>query len=1384
MSAQAHAGHTPQLDLLPTDATGTAPLATHVAINHGDWFDPGTWASGTVPGEGAIVQIPDGVAVSYDGASDAGLFIVRVDGALSFNAEDGQATKMVVDTIVTAPGSILKINAADDTDGTVDIVFDEGQPAAHAAHFTTGTPGDGVMGRFTWDPEQLSLGLVAGGDVEIRGQTVDAGLNLAVSPSAGDTQLIFDSDGGDFGWQPGHLITIGDTGYLGRGEDGSLISQNEVRTITDVQIVDGKMIVSIDQALDFDHDGRLDPTTGEELTGYVGNVSRNVTFSSAAADQNGDGIPEDGISLGQPLDAGEHYVTERGHIMFMHNDDVTVSHTSFLGLGRTDKTREIDDFKIGGIGNNRLFDDNGTQGVFEPGVDVEIETPADQIVNQRGRYAVHIHEARKGDGHDDDANEFPGGHTGHGVIGPCPETGGSICHCGDSDHSDHGAMGPCPETGGAICHCDDQDGDGTPDHLDDDYFDGAWIEGIAVFGSPGWGLVQHSSDAVLKDNVVYGVSGSAYVAESGDETGRWEGNLAMNSYGKGHFYGYEDSSDFNENGGGEGNGFYLKARAIEVVDNVAQSSARAGFFYHNNGTVLRDTPTDDLDVDGFAHGLDFVDAEDVPIRTFEGNEAIGAEHGIRIVTDPLDAMRKFSDAYSHFKDFTGWELDEAGVSITYSSKYVFEDFLLLGTEEKVSQSAVQDGNIGFFLKASVADITILNSHVEYFENSVHNWTQVGNRQEYRRGYWDPKGPSGYQWTPEYEGMGSVEGIENPMHNLWNTNLVGVTASNLSSSFFRAPAVSVETDPGVTEKMRGTIRFHEDADSFTPGVEIELLGDSRDGALVALWREDLANHPDQAAILANHIPLAYQESRYLSKVFVSDTEQIKRQNYLDYEPNINADIWSGTVLEFAKEDSLGRQVFLYEDFSPLAPAQTNRAVTTNERLIFTKEMIGNVLKTDGFYRVGGISDVKFVIMKMAFTDRLSGEIEAQSFLVALDLSWPVPKGARDNGIVHLGDDLIVAEQYRVFRDGVLVSGRAPIVLSDAPPESLDGTNNWITGAFTTELSDDLRLGALSDTLDAGGGDDIVRGFAAADYLNGEAGNDQLFGGNGWDRLNGGEGDDLLDGHYQRDFLNGGAGNDILFGGFGRDDLDGGDGDDSLEGGNGTDDLVGGAGNDLLIGGAGKDTLNGGAGNDIMDGGAGQDRLLGDIGDDVLLGSGGKDTLFGGDGDDMLDGGAKADQLFGGAGQDQIAGGTGRDNLFGGDGDDHLEGQAGHDLLLGESGTDTLFGGAGDDTLEGGDGADILLGGTGKDRMTGGQGADRFVFEESPGMDVITDFEDGVDAIEFMIEAFGFEDLDVLQDGDDAVVSHAGGSVRLLDVNALNLDASDFEFGTSPLSPMGP
>ncbi|MDP5219766.1 Calx-beta domain-containing protein [Ruegeria sp. 2205SS24-7] len=91
--------------------------------------------------------------------------------------------------------------------------------------------------------------------------------------------------------------------------------------------------------------------------------------------------------------------------------------------------------------------------------------------------------------------------------------------------------------------------------------------------------------------------------------------------------------------------------------------------------------------------------------------------------------------------------------------------------------------------------------------------------------------------------------------------------------------------------------------------------------------------------------------------------------------------------------------------------------------------------------------------------------------------------------------------------------------------------------------------------------------------------------------------------------------------------------------------------------------------------------------------------------------------------------GANYLIGTNGKDGIRGFGGNDTIVGLAGNDNLVGDFGNDVLLGGIGADRLVGGGGNDRMTGGFGADTFVLTWGMGKDRVTDFNHGVDRLDF-------------------------------------------------------
>ncbi len=295
---------------------------------------------------------------------------------------------------------------------------------------------------------------------------------------------------------------------------------------------------------------------------------------------------------------------------------------------------------------------------------------------------------------------------------------------------------------------------------------------------------------------------------------------------------------------------------------------------------------------------------------------------------------------------------------------------------------------------------------------------------------------------------------------------------------------------------------------------------------------------------------------------------------------------------------------------------------------------------------------------------------------------------------------------------------------------------------------LKGTAEADSLDALGGNDVVRGYDGADSLNGGAGDDTLRGEAGDDVLTGGLGADtfaIRAGKW-------GEGNDVITD-F-QADLDTVDlkSADILKA---SPHLASLSGDFLTIEASDFDasadwTLEASAnGNLLIVHPSGSIELTG-------IGYGGETDSFA----DLLSF-ATIDGASIPAGTTDvppapetpttIAGNPWGEWMKGTGKADKIDAAAGDDVLRGYAGDDTLIGGTGDDTLRGEQGSE---------EMTGGDGADIFRIRSGKwdqGDDVVTDFELGADKLVFA--------------GSDMLKKNAGLDGAAGDPNVLDLDDLD-------------
>lgn len=271
--------------------------------------------------------------------------------------------------------------------------------------------------------------------------------------------------------------------------------------------------------------------------------------------------------------------------------------------------------------------------------------------------------------------------------------------------------------------------------------------------------------------------------------------------------------------------------------------------------------------------------------------------------------------------------------------------------------------------------------------------------------------------------------------------------------------------------------------------------------------------------------------------------------------------------------------------------------------------------------------------------------------------------------------------------------------------------------------------------------------------------------------------------------------LLAGDGGSNTIDGTDAAEQINAGSGNDTVRAGAGDDLVYGGSGRDSIDGGAGNDIVYAGDGNDSVSGGDGDDVFRVSGSGGRCSRSEGFDTYDGGAGTDVIAAVGGAVDIGvrsfsanngieiidatGATGPVRLLGDSGANRLDLSGvqivGKVEVDGGSGADTIVGTAGDDTLRGGYGNDRIDGGAGLDTLFGGHGRDVFDFNGDWGRDIVADYRDGVDKLDFAgTGATGFGDLAIAMVGNDVVITYGGDQVVLSNTSLASVEATDFVF----------
>ncbi len=250
----------------------------------------------------------------------------------------------------------------------------------------------------------------------------------------------------------------------------------------------------------------------------------------------------------------------------------------------------------------------------------------------------------------------------------------------------------------------------------------ALVGGSVVNGSPGWGFVNHSSNADFVDNVAYNVTGAAFVTEVGDETGSFRQNIAIHTLASGDSV---ESRQTIQDFGHTGDGFWFQGAGISVVDNVSASSQGSAFFYYTRGLKFGGSAatfvSSNLPDPSIAFGNPTIAVDHVPVLAFSGNVGYASGVGLTVQYNLRDALHSQK---SLFENSSFWG-NLVGVGVPYSHNLVFRNIDII-------HDFIPRGEVGVATNAISKNLTFEDLYISGYFHGIdaarQGYTVVRNSQ--------------------------------------------------------------------------------------------------------------------------------------------------------------------------------------------------------------------------------------------------------------------------------------------------------------------------------------------------------------------------------------------------------------------------------------------------------------------------------------------------------------------------------------------------------------------------------------------------------------------------------------------------------------------------------
>ena len=227
-----------------------------------------------------------------------------------------------------------------------------------------------------------------------------------------------------------------------------------------------------------------------------------------------------------------------------------------------------------------------------------------------------------------------------------------------------------------------------------------------VSTTPGWGIAHHDSYVLVSGNVVYKYFGAGFVAEVGNERGKWRNNLAMVAtsprreilklFGAG-------ADKFKT-----GVGFAFTSRNVSVIGNIAAAFGMIGYGWLIRGSDLVDVPASILPIPEITR-YDASAATDNPeIITVRKNRAFCGDIALEVVKGDPNQRHQVR---TFITSTIAWEIT-TGLDVQYTAHYTFRKGEFLGIENYSSALQRPQTAASFF---TTGDLVLVSCYFRNFQ---------------------------------------------------------------------------------------------------------------------------------------------------------------------------------------------------------------------------------------------------------------------------------------------------------------------------------------------------------------------------------------------------------------------------------------------------------------------------------------------------------------------------------------------------------------------------------------------------------------------------------------------------------------------------------------------